>query len=163
MRTWCKYGQRNNKKQQERQGRWAQILSSWGMMWDSRTDAGISLESSKKLEVSFVISLPNGRKTIRHWSHLRHNINRYTRITETKVRFDLKGDKKGEDRKKSETKRSVQPLKLHKSKSADSWEIVSNQNKDSEIGIATRTRSKVTTDKSEIPLKSALKKRTLEN
>ena len=57
----------------------------------------------------------------------------------------------------------MQPLKLHKSKSADSWEIVSNQNKDSEIGIATRTRSKVTTDKSEIPLKSALKKRTLEN
>ena len=57
----------------------------------------------------------------------------------------------------------MQPLKLHKSKSADSWEIVSNQNKDSEIGIATCTRSKVTTDKSDIPLKSALKKRTLEH
>ena len=114
-------------------------------------------------EVSFVISLPNGRETIRHRSHLRHNINSHTRITETKVRFDLKGDKKGEDRKKSETKRSVQPLKLHKSKSDDSWEIVSNQNKDSEISIATCTRNKVTTDKSEIPLKSALKKRTLEN
>ena len=118
-------------------------------------------------EVSFVISLPNGREIIRHQSHLRHNINRYTRITETKVRFDLKVDKKGEDRKKSETKRSVQPLKLHKSKSADSstdsWEIVSNQNKDSEISIASCTRSKVTTDKSEIPVKSALKKRTLES
>ena len=114
-------------------------------------------------EVSFIISLPNGRETIRHRSHLRHNINRYTHITETKVRFDLKSDKKEEDRKKSETKRSVQPLKLHKSKSADSWEIVSNQNKDSEIGMATRTRSKVTTDKSELSLKSALKKRTLEN
>ena len=57
----------------------------------------------------------------------------------------------------------MQPLKLHKSKSADSWEIVSNQNKDDEIGIATRTRSKVATDMNEIPIKSALKKRTLEN
>ena len=55
-------------------------------------------------EISFVISLPNGRETIRHCSNLRHNINRYTRITETKVRFDLKVDKRGEDRKKSETK-----------------------------------------------------------
>ena len=81
------------------------------------------------------------------------------------MRFDLKIDKEGEDRnrKKSESKKFVQPLKLHKSKSANSWEIVTNQNNDSEIGIATRTRSKVTTDKSEIPLKSALKKRTLEN
>ena len=117
-------------------------------------------------EVSFVISLPNGRETIRHCSHLRHNINRYTRITETKVRFDLKVDKEGEDRKKSETKKSVQPLKLHKSKSADSsdsWEIASNQNKDDENGIATHTRSKVATNMTEIPIKSALKKRTLEN
>merc|ERR1711954_568946 len=79
-------------------------------------------------EVSFIISLPNGRETIRHRSHLRHNINRYTRITETKVRFDLKIDKEGEDRnrKKSESKNYVQPLKLHKSKSANSWEIVAN-------------------------------------
>ena len=114
-------------------------------------------------DISFVIPMGNGRETIRHRSHLRHNINRYTRITETKVRFDLKSDKKGEDKKKSETKRSVQPLKLHKSKSADSWEIVSNQNKDSAISIATCTRGKVTTDESDIPLKSALKKRTLEN
>ena len=28
--------------------------------------------------VSFLISLPNGRETIRHRSHLRHNLNRYT-------------------------------------------------------------------------------------
>ena len=86
-------------------------------------------------------------------------------MTETKVRFDLKIDKEGEDknRKKSERKKSVQPLKLHISKSADSWEIVTNQNSDSEIGIATHTRSRVTADKRDIPLKSALKKRTLEN
>merc|ERR1711954_629177 len=91
--------------------------------------------------VSFLISLPNGRETIRHRSHLRHNINRYTRISETRVRFDMKVDKEGEDRKRAEIKKRVQPLKLHKSKSADnsdSWEIASNQNK---TGIATRTRS----------------------
>ena len=115
--------------------------------------------------VSFLISLPNGRETIRHCSHLRHNINRYTRISETRVRFDMKVDKEGEDRKKAEIKKRVQPLKLHKSKSADSsdsWEIASNQNKDDETGIATCTRSKVAADMSEIPIKSALKKRTLE-
>ena len=49
-------------------------------------------------EVSFIISLPNGRETIRHRSHLRHNITRYTCVTVTKVRFDLKIDKEGEDR-----------------------------------------------------------------
>ena len=111
--------------------------------------------------VSFLISLPNGRETIRHCSHIRHNINRYTRITETRVRFDMKVDKEGEDRKKAETKKSVQPLKLHKSKSADSWEIASNQNKDDETSIVTRTRSKVATDMSEIPIKSALKRELL--
>ena len=75
----------------------------------------------------------------------------------------MKVDKEGEDRKRAEVKKRVQPLKLHKSKSADSWEIASNQNKDDETGIATHTRSKVATDMSEIPIKSALKKRTLEN
>ena len=116
--------------------------------------------------VSFLISLPNGRETIRHRSHLRHNINRYTRISETRVRFDMKVDKEGEDRKKAERKKIVQPLKLQKLKSADSsdsWEIASNQNKDDETGIVAHTRSKVATDMSEIPIKSALKKRTLEN
>ena len=57
----------------------------------------------------------------------------------------------------------MRPLKLHKSKSADSWEIVPNPNTDSEIQIATHTHSKVAANMNDIPLKSALKKRTLEN
>ena len=75
-------------------------------------------------------------------------------------------DKEGEERKKAERKKVVQPLKLQKSKSADSsdtWEIARNQNKDDETGIATQTRSKAATEMSGIPIKSALKKRTLEN
>merc|ERR1711954_405340 len=116
-------------------------------------------------DVSFIISLPIGRETIRHRSHLRHNITQYTHVTDTKVRFDLKIDKEGEDtnKEKSESRKSVRPLKLHKSKSADSWEIVPNPNNDSEIGIATQTRSKVAASMNDIPLKSALKKRTLEH
>ena len=116
--------------------------------------------------VSFLISLPNGRETIRHRSHLRYNLNRYTRVSEIKVRFDTKVDKEGEERKKAERKKVVQPLKLQKSKSADNsdtWEIARNQNKDDETGIAARTRSKAAIDMSGIPIKSALKKRTLEN
>ena len=52
--------------------------------------------------------------------------------------INLKIDKEGEDtnKEKSESKKNVKPLKLHKSKSADSWEIVPNPNNDSEIGIA---------------------------
>merc|ERR1712081_133834 len=49
--------------------------------------------------VSFLISLPDGKETIRHRSHLRYNLNRYTRILDTKVKFDLKVDKNGEERK----------------------------------------------------------------
>ena len=116
--------------------------------------------------VSFLISLPNGRETIRHRSHLRHNLNRYTRVSEIRVRFDMKVDKEGEERKKAERKKVVQPLKLQKSKSADNsdtWEIARNQNKDDETGIAARTRSKAAIDMSGIPIKSALKRRTLEN
>ena len=116
--------------------------------------------------VSFLISLPNGKETIRHCSHLRYNLNRYTRISETKVRFDMKVDKDGEERRKAERKKVVQPLKLQKSKSSENseaWEIANNQNKDDETGIAARTRSKCAIDMSGIPLKSALKRRTLEN
>ena len=51
----------------------------------------------------------------------------------------MKVDKEGEERKKAERKKVVQPLKLQKSMSAvssDTWEIANNQNKDDETGIA---------------------------
>ena len=62
--------------------------------------------------VSFLISLPNGRETIRYCSHLRHNINRYTRISETRVRFDIKVDKEGEDRKLKENCATTEVAKV---------------------------------------------------
>merc|ERR1711954_451153 len=46
-------------------------------------------------DVSFIISLPDGKETICHRSHLRFNINRYTRNSETKVKFNLKVDRNG--------------------------------------------------------------------
>ena len=51
----------------------------------------------------------------------------------------MKVDKDGEERKKAERKKVVQPLKLQKSKSSENseaWEIANNQNKDDETGIA---------------------------
>merc|ERR1711954_92546 len=55
--------------------------------------------------VSFIIGLPDGRKTIRYRSHLRFNINRYSKVTDTKVKFNLDVDRNGEERKKKKTKR----------------------------------------------------------
>merc|ERR1711954_93078 len=46
--------------------------------------------------VSFIIGLPDGRKTIHHRSHLRFNINRYSKVTDTKVKFNLDVNRNGE-------------------------------------------------------------------
>merc|ERR1711954_627534 len=62
--------------------------------------------------VSIIISLPDGKETIRQRSHLRFNLNRYTRITETKVKYNLNGDRNGEEKKKKENKKVVKPLRL---------------------------------------------------
>merc|ERR1712081_31217 len=111
--------------------------------------------------VSFIISLPDGKETIRHRSHLRFNINRYTRISETKVKFNLNIDRNGEERKKKENKKVVKPLRLQKSKSAEcDWEIAEKDKNNDETGISTRTRSKCEINMPELELKSALKKRT---
>ena len=40
-------------------------------------------------DVSSVILMENGRKSIRHRSHLRHNVTRYTKVVDTKVKFDI--------------------------------------------------------------------------
>ena len=115
--------------------------------------------------MSFIISLANGKETIRHRSHLRHNINRYTKVTETKVRFKLDEDKEGEDKNKENHKGRKQGRlkKLHKTQSADSHVTSSDSATDSEIGISGRTRSKTVTTSKDIPLNSALKKRILEH
>ena len=61
-------------------------------------------------DVSFVIELDNGRETIRHRSHLRHNVTRYTKVIDTKVRFEIleketKEDKEEKNREETRKKR----------------------------------------------------------
>ena len=51
-------------------------------------------EADDNQEVSFIIELQNGCETIRHRSHIRHNVTRYTPVTDTRVRFSLTDDKK---------------------------------------------------------------------
>ena len=48
-------------------------------------------------DVSFIIELENGPESTRHMSHLRHNVTRYTPVTETKVRFSLPEDNNKQD------------------------------------------------------------------
>ena len=114
--------------------------------------------------MSFVVSLANGRQTIRHKSHLRHNVTRYTRVTDRKVTFNLKEEKGGDDNdtKKTETKKRGRPSKLDKAESTKDCKIDSDSNEDSDMGIAKRTHSKTAPNSSDIPLKISLKKRTQE-
>merc|ERR1711954_245091 len=104
-------------------------------------------------------------ETIRHRSHLRHDITRYTKVTETKVRFNLEENKEGEDKnkEKQEGGKRGRPKKLHKTQSADGCDTVPDSATDSKIGISGRTRSKTVTTSNDIPIKSALKKRSLDH
>ena len=172
MRIWSKKQQKAARKQRKRsadtfvEGDYVRIQNMANGRWDKSGTIKEVRTADDGQGVSYLISLTNGRETIRHRSHLRYNLNRYTLVSETRVRFDMKVDKEGEERKNAERKKVVQPLKLQKSKSAESsetWEIANNHNKDDETGIATRTRSKTETDKAGILIKSVLKRRTLEN
>ena len=80
-----------------------------------------------------MITLANGRETIRHRSHLRHNITRYTRVTDRRVTFNLKGDTEGEDKdkRKTELKKRGRPSKLDKTESTNDCETVSDSMDDS--------------------------------
>ena len=108
--------------------------------------------------------MANGRETIRHRSHLRHNITRYTKVTDRKVTFNLKEGKGGEDEntKEKETKKRGRLSKLDKAESKKDCKKDSNSIDDSDMGIAKRTHSKTAPDLSDIPVKSSLKKRTEE-
>ena len=79
------------------------------------------------------------------------------------MKFNLDVDRNGEERKKTENKKVVKPLVLKKSKSAEcDWQIADNDINHEETGISSRTRSKCETNMPEPELKSALKKRTLQ-
>ena len=95
-------------------------------------------ESDDRQDVSFVITLANGRETIRHRSHLRHNITRYTRVTDRRVTFNLKGDTEGEDKdkRKTELKKRGRLSKLDKTESTNDCETVSDSMNDSEMSIS---------------------------
>merc|ERR1712081_72339 len=126
-------------------------------------------QSDDGQSVSFIIELPDGRKTIRHRSHLRFNINRYSRISDRKVKFNLDVNRDGEEKKKKQKKKVVKPLTLKKAESAKGdWQTVHNntneetvkplllkkstsaecdweiadKNANEETGISSRTRSK---------------------
>ena len=116
-------------------------------------------------DTSFVITMGNGRETIRHRSHTRHNITQYTKVTDRKVTFNLDNERGGEDKnvKETETKKRGRPRKEDKAESNKDYKIATDSNTDFNIGIAKRTHSKTSTDLSDIPLKSSLKKRTQES
>ena len=80
------------------------------------------------------------------------------------MRFNLEENTEGEDKnkEKQEGRKRGRPKKLHKTQSANGCETVPDSTTDSEIVISNRTHSKTVTTSNDIPLKSALKKRTLE-
>ena len=96
--------------------------------------------------------------------HLRHNTTRYIKVTDKKVTFNLKEERGREDKntKETETKKRGRPRKMDKAESSKDYKTDSDSNTDSDVGILKRTRSKTSSDLSDIPLKSSLKKRTQE-
>ena len=102
------------------------IQNAANKRWDKTGCIKEIRQSDDRQDVSFVISLANGRETIRHRSHPRHNITRYTKVTDRRVRFNLKENTEGEDKdkEKKELKKRGRPRKLEKTKSANDCETV---------------------------------------
>ena len=113
-------------------------------------------------DTSFVIIMGNGRETIRHRSHIRHNVTRYTKVTDKKVTFNLDNERGGEDKnvKETETKKRGRPRKEDKAESNKDYKTATDSNTDSNIGITKKRCSKTSTHLPDIPLKSSLKQRT---
>ena len=118
-------------------------------------------QSDDGQDVSFVILMANGRETIRHRLHIRHNVTRYTKVTDKKITFNLKEERGREDKntKETETMKRGRPRKMDKAESSKDYKTDSDSNTDSDIGIVKRTLSKTSSDLSDIPLKISLKKR----
>ena len=97
--------------------------------------------------------MENGHETIHHRSHICHNVTRYTKVTEKKVRFNIEEESEEQDkeRREEETKRKRgRPRKGEEAKS----------DTDYTIGISSRTCSKVPLpDLAAQPSKSSLKQR----
>ena len=105
----------------------------------------------------------NGRETIQHRSHIRHNVTWYTKVTEKKVTFNLERERGEKDKevKEEETKRKRgRPRKGEKAESNTDYKIGTESDTNYTIGIAARTCSKTPPDLADKPLKSSLKQRT---
>ena len=103
-------------------------------------------------EVSFIIEMENGRETIRHRSHLRHNVKSSEKVEETKVKFKVQtNDDKSDDKKDSD--------------SSDRAESTSESDKPAESGVVTRSRARQRfspPSSSALPAKSCLKTKSSE-
>ena len=90
--------------------------------------------------------MENGRETICHRSHLRHNVKSTDKITETKVKFEVpENDDKDE------------------SDATDKNESTSESEKKVQVGVVTRSKTKQSfspPNSSALPGKSCLKVRT---
>ena len=97
--------------------------------------------------------MENGLGTIRHRSHICHNVTRYTPVTEKKVIFKIEGEIEDQDKERKEEevkKKRGRPKKGEESKSETDYIT----------GISSRTRSKILLpDPAAQPSKSSLKKR----
>ena len=51
--------------------------------------------------------MENGCETIHHRSHIRHNVTRYTPVTEKKVRFAIEGEGEKDKERKEEEERET--------------------------------------------------------
>ena len=61
------------------------IQNAANKRWDKSGIIKEVRQSDDGQDVSFIISLANGKETIRHRYHLRHNNTRYTRVSDTRV------------------------------------------------------------------------------
>ena len=132
--------------------------------WDKSGTIKEARLSDDGQSVSFITSLPNGIETIWHRNHLRHNINRYTKMSETKVKFNLGNNSDSDERDMPKKPDIVKPIRLQKVNSdvdSETWKISSAESsaEENNEGIATRTRSRL--NMSDQKRKSALKQRPL--
>ena len=61
-------------------------------------------EADDDQNVSYVIQMENGCETICHRSHIRHNVTKYTKVTEKKVRFNIEGEIEEKEKERKEEK-----------------------------------------------------------
>ena len=69
-------------------------------IWDRVWKIISKREADDGQDVSFVLEKENGCEAIHHQTHLRHNVMRYTPITDTKVRFSLPNEEEEGDKEK---------------------------------------------------------------